>query len=38
MPEVFVEPWQTFEDKDKVERNKILLACLTELEINLVTS
>ena len=38
MPEAFVEPWQIFEDEEGVKRNKILLACLTDLKLNLVTS
>lgn len=31
MPEAFVEPWQLFEDKEGVQRNKILVGCLTDL-------
>lgn len=37
MPEAFIEPWQLFED-DGVERPKILVGALTDLQINLVTS
>jgi hypothetical protein len=38
MPEAFVEPWQIFEDKEGVQRNKILVGALSDLEINLVTT
>ena len=38
MPEAFVEPWQPYEDKEGVTKNKILVGVLSDLEINLVTS
>ena len=38
MPEAFVEPWQVMADKEGVERNKLLVACCSEMEINLVSS
>ena len=38
MPEAFVEPWQVMEDSEGVPRNKILVGCLSEMELNLVTS
>ena len=38
MPEAFIEPWQEFEDKEGVKRNKILVGCLTDLKLNLITS
>ena len=38
MPEAFVEPWQVMEDREGVARNKILVGCLSELDLNLVTS
>lgn len=37
MPEAFIEPWQEFEEND-IKRNKILVACLSDLEINLIAS
>jgi hypothetical protein len=37
MPEAFIEPWQLYED-DGVQRPKILVGALTDLQINLVTS
>ncbi len=38
MPEAFIEPWQVYEDKEGVKRNKILVGVLSDLEINLVTT
>lgn len=38
MPEAFVEPWQVMEDSEGVARNKILVGCLSDMELNLVTS
>ena len=37
MPEAFIEPWQEFEEND-IKRNKILVACLSDLDINLIAS
>ena len=38
MPEAFCEPWQPFEDKDGVTRQKMLVAACSELGINVVSS
>ena len=38
MPEAFVEQRQSYEDADKVTKNKLLFSVATELGINVVTS
>lgn len=38
MPEAFCEPWQEFEDKDGVERQKIFVAACNDLELNVISS
>jgi len=38
MPEAFCEPWQQFEDKDGVERQKMLVAACGELGLNVISS
>lgn len=38
MPEAFVEPWQAMEEADGVTRSKMLVACCSEMQLNMVTS
>ena len=38
MPEAFCEPWQSFEGKDGVTRDKMLVAIASELGLNLISS
>jgi hypothetical protein len=38
MPEAFVEPWQAITDAEGVQRNKMLVACCSEMGINLISS
>lgn len=38
MPEAFCEPWQRFEQKDGVERQKMFVAACSDLGINVVST
>jgi aryl-alcohol dehydrogenase-like predicted oxidoreductase len=38
MPEAFVEPWQKYEDEQKIVRNKILLPLCNDYSINVISS